>query len=67
MKYITAEEYAIKWGKSIYTIKNGIHRGRFPEAVLISGVWHLPADLEARDRRVKSGDYKGWRNKKTRG
>lgn len=63
VNYISIAEYRRKVGKSPYTIKNGVLQGRIPEAVKVNGRWMIPAETELKDRRVKSGEYRGWRKK----
>lgn len=60
---LTLVEFAEKVGKSPFTIKRGIQDGRFPEAVKVDGKWMFPEDLELTDRRLKDGEYIGWRKK----
>lgn len=63
MEMLTIVEYRNKYGKSPYTIKNGIINGRFPDAVKRGGKWYIPDTGTVPDRRFRSGEYVGWRNK----
>lgn len=60
-------EYAARIGRDPATVRQKILRGALPAAVKIGRDWLIPADAPYTDSRVKSGDYRNWRNKSEEG
>lgn len=51
MEMLTIVEYRQKYGKSPFTIRNGLINGRFPKAKKIGRFWFIP-DEPPIDRRT---------------
>ena len=63
-KYITVKEYAVKHGVAERTVRQKLQGNKIPGAQKIGRDWIIPADAPyTEDSRVKTGKYKGWRNK----
>lgn len=63
-KLIPLKEYAEKIGRDPATIRQRILRGTLQGAVKIGRDWLIPADTPYEDQRVRTGRYKGWREKR---
>ncbi len=63
--YMTIKEASEKWGVSIRYVNVLCHNGKLPNAQKLGTIWAIPVDTEKpfQDRRIKSGEYKGWRKK----
>ena len=63
--YITVKEAATKWGINIRTVQTMCNDGRIADAVKFGKSWAIPENAEkSTDKRVITGQYKNWRNKK---
>ena len=63
--YVTVNEIAEKWGVNPRTVQIMCNNGRIKGAVKFGRDWAVPNDVERPcDKRIVSGNYKGWRNKK---
>ena len=63
-EYLSVSEFATKYGKDPGNIRRLIADGRIP-AIKIGNQWAIPTDaVPPPDKRVKSGKYRNWRNKK---
>lgn len=62
-EYVSVAEYAARIGKEASSVKKKCQRGTLPGAVKIGRDWLIPADAPYPDARVKSGQYKNWREK----
>ncbi|NMD38171.1 MAG: helix-turn-helix domain-containing protein [Christensenellaceae bacterium] len=60
---IPLKEYAEIVGVAPSTIRHKIRRGNFPEAVKLGRDWYVPKDTPYKDNRIRTGEYKNWRNK----
>jgi excisionase family DNA binding protein len=61
--HITIKQYAEKFSLSYAWVHTLIQKGRIP-AIKIGNQWAIPADTPTpADNRVKSGNYKDWRQK----
>lgn len=63
MMLMTIQEYAEHTGRSIYTIRNNVAMGKFKTAKLIEGKWYIDSSEILKDKRLKDGQYIGWRNR----
>lgn len=64
IKYITVKEYAAMHGVAERTVRQAASTGRIPGAQKLSGVWIIPEDAPyPADKRIKSGNYRNWREK----
>ena len=64
MNVVTIKEASLLWGISVRRIAVLCSQGRIPGAKKIAGAWLLPPNAEKPgDARIKSGKYRGWRNK----
>lgn len=63
MGKITLKEYAKMHGRDPATMRQKALRGGFKTAEKIGRDWLIDADEPLNDRRVKSGDYVGFREK----
>lgn len=63
---IPLKEYAERVGRDPATIRQRILRGTLPGAVKIGRDWLIPADTPYEDQRVRTGRYKGWREKRSK-
>ena len=64
MDILTVKEVSLIWGISVRRINVLCNQGRILGAKKIAGVWLLPKDAKKpMDARVKSGEYRDWRNK----
>ncbi len=62
--YMTLKEASVKWGLSVRWINVICSQNRIPGAERMGKMWIIPEDAECpTDRRVKTGEYKGWREK----
>ncbi len=62
--YITVKEAANRWGVSKRSVQSMCLDGRIKGATKVANVWVIPVTAEYPcDGRVKSGEYKNWRNK----
>lgn len=64
---IPIAEYAARIGKAPTTVRQKCQLGTLPGAVKIGRDWLIPADAPYIDTRIKSGEYKNWRNKSKEG
>ena len=63
-EYLSVTQFAKLHGLDTANIRKLIKHGRLPEATKIGSQWCIPADTpKPEDRRVKSGQYRGWRKK----
>lgn len=62
---IPLTQYAEEHGIAPVTARQRAQRGAFASAVKMGRDWMIDSDEPLVDRRVKSGKYKGWRNKST--
>lgn len=63
-EYITVKELAEKWGLGARRVQLMCGEGLIPGAYKFAGVWAIPKDAERPvDGRVKTGEYKNWRQK----
>ena len=61
--YLSVTQYADKHGLNVARVRLMIGDGRIP-AEKIGNQWAIPADTpKPDDKRIKSGNYKGWRKK----
>ena len=63
MALISLAEYALKNGKSARQMRQKAAAGGFETAQKIGRNWVIDEDEPYEDLRIKSGDYKNWRNK----
>ena len=63
MDKITLKEYAARLGKKHDTVRQQANRGAFQTAERIGRDWFIDPNEPYPDRRVKSGDYVGFREK----
>lgn len=64
-EYLSVTQFGEKHNMDVGRIRRLISEGRIP-AEKIGNQWAIPADTQPpEDRRVKSGQYKNWRNKKS--
>lgn len=64
MDILTIKEASSIWGISVRRITVLCNEGRIAGAQKVAGVWLLPKNAERpADARIKTGKYKGWRNK----
>lgn len=64
-EYLTIKETAEKWDVSIRWVQTLCATGKIEGAIKFGRDWAVPKDAERPDdSRVKSGKYKGWRDKK---
>ena len=62
--YMTLKEASEKWGVSVRWVNAICLQNRIPGAERMGKMWIIPKDAECpADRRVKTGKYKGWREK----
>jgi len=62
--YITVKDYALKYGVAERTVRQKLQGNKIPGAQKIGRDWLIPADAPyPEDSRLKSGQYKGWRQK----
>ena len=62
--YITVKEAAEKWGLCIRRVQYMCSDGPTPGVTKFGGMWVVPEDAERPiDGRVKTGKYKGWRDR----
>jgi hypothetical protein len=59
---VPLKDYAAKVGRSPVTIRQRCQRGTLP-ATKVGRDWLIEEDEPFVDKRVTSGDYKGWRQK----
>lgn len=62
---ISLAEYAAKHDRDPSTVRQMVLRGGFGTARKIGRNWVIEADEPYPDNRVRSGQYVGWRNKKS--
>lgn len=63
--YLTIKEISEKWGLTIRRIQKMCSDGEIPGASKFGTVWCIPENAERpKDKRIKSGKYKGWRKTK---
>ena len=63
--FLSVTEFSALHGKDPGNVRRLIQQGRIP-AQRIGNQWAIPADAQPpADKRVKSGQYKGWRKKGT--
>jgi len=61
--FLSVSEFSALHGKDPGNVRRLIQQGRLP-AQRIGNQWAIPADTHPpADKRVKSGQYKGWRKK----
>ena len=60
---ITLKEYAALHNVADSTIRHRIRNGQVKTAVKFGRDWFIDKNEPFVDRRVKSGDFKGWRSK----
>lgn len=63
LEYISLSEYAEIHGVTHDAIKKRCQRGVFTTAKKIGRNWVIDKNEPFIDNRIKSGQYKGWRNK----
>ena len=64
-KYITIKELAARWEITPRRIQKMCAEGKLPGVVKFGRDWAIPYDIERpTDKRVVTGKYKGWRQKK---
>ena len=63
MKLLSVTEFAKKHNVQPATVRQKIIRGNLPEAFKVGNAWAIPEDAPYNDARVKTGEYKNWRNK----
>lgn len=56
-------DYAAKVGKAPRSVRQKCQLGTLPGAVKFAGDWMIPADAPYTDNRIKSGEYKNWRDR----
>ncbi len=62
--YVTVNELAKHWDMAPRTIQTMCADGKIPGAYKFGSVWALTSDAERpKDHRIKTGEYKNWRNK----
>lgn len=62
--YMTIKETAEKWGVSVRWVQTLCSQEKIEGALKFGIQWAIPNDAERpEDGRVKSGQYKNWRNK----
>lgn len=64
MKLLSVTEFAQKHNVQPATVRQKIIRGNLPEAFKVGNTWAIPEDAPYNDARVKTGEYKNWRNKR---
>lgn len=63
--YISIKDVAEMWGLTPRSVRNMCATGKIQGAEKVGRDWLVPADtVRPVDKRVTSGDYKNWRNKK---
>lgn len=63
--YMTIKEAAEKWGISVRWVQTLCSREKIDGAIKFGTQWAIPsASSKPSDGRVKSGDYKNWRNRR---
>lgn len=63
--YLTIKEISEKWGLTIRRIQKMCSDGEIPGASKFGTVWCIPENAKRpKDKRIKSGKYKGWRKTK---
>ena len=60
---IPLTQYAEKHGIALTTARQRAQRGSFASSVKMGRDWMIDSDEPLVDRRIKSGKYRGWRNK----
>ena len=60
---IPLTQYAEEHGIAPVTARQRAQRGAFESAIKIGRDWLIDSDEPLVDRRIKSGKYRGWRNK----
>ena len=64
MDVLTIKDASELWGISVRRIAVLCNQGRIAGAKKIAGVWLLPQNAEKpEDARIKTGQYRDWRNK----
>lgn len=63
MGLISLVEYAERHGKSRTTVQQKAKRGGFKTAQKIGRNWVIDENEPYEDHRVKTGNFKNWRNK----
>ena len=61
MAMLTIIEYAERIGRSPYTVRNDVQKGKYTTAIKKDGKWLIDENDRIRDHRVKTGEYVGWR------
>ena len=62
--YLSVTETAEKWNITPRSVQIMCREGKIEGVVKFGRSWAVPEDAEKpRDLRVKSGKYKGWRNR----
>ncbi len=62
-QYLSVSQWAKLHGKDPGNVRRLILAGRIP-AIKVGSQWAIAADVQPPpDKRVKTGKYKGWRNK----
>lgn len=62
--YVSSAEYAALHGLSHETVKKRCQRGSFKTARKIGRNWVIDKNESCNDKRIVTGKYKNWRNKK---
>ncbi len=66
--YLTIRETAEKWGLHPRRVQRMCCEGVIEGVFKFGGVWAIPKEAEKpRDRRVTTGEYRGWRKKQCSG
>lgn len=62
--YSTIKDTADRWKVSVRWVQELCAQGKIDGAVKFGHAWAIPDDAERpEDNRIKSGQYKGWREK----
>ena len=63
--YVTISEISKKWGIGRRRINALCNEGRIEGAIKFGNTWAIPENaVKPEDKRVISGEYRGWRNQK---
>lgn len=62
--YLTINEISKKWGLTKRQVQKMCAEGKIPGASKFGINWAIPENAEKpKDKRIKTGKYKNWRNK----
>ncbi len=63
--YLSIEETAKKWGLKPRSVRSMCAEGKIQGAAKLGRAWAIPKDAERpKDRRITTGGYKNWRDRK---